>query len=79
MVSETDRYIVWPGQALGYKVGQLKLLELRRKAQEKLGERFDIRRFHDTVLDEGALPLTILDQRVNRGDAVDKLRPAKTN
>ncbi len=62
---EVDRYIAWPGQALAYDVGRLKILELRAKAQKALGPKFDIRTFHDAVLDTGALPLDILEQRVN--------------
>lgn len=61
---EVDRYIAWPGQALGYDVGRLKILELRAEAQKTLGKNFDIRTFHDEVLDSGALPLNILQQRV---------------
>ena len=63
--SETDRYISDPGQALAYKVGQLKILELREKAHKELGSRFDIRGFHDTILDAGALPLDVLEARVD--------------
>jgi len=79
VVSETDRYIVWPGQALGYKIGQLKFLELRKKAQEQLGARFDIRKFHDSLLGEGALPLTILEPRVENRAAAQGARPPKSN
>jgi uncharacterized protein (DUF885 family) len=64
--AEVDRYFVWPGQALGYKIGQLKILELREQARARLGERFDIRRFHMQVLDHGALPLPVLEQQVMR-------------
>jgi uncharacterized protein (DUF885 family) len=63
--AEVDRYVAWPGQALGYKIGQLKILELRSKAQTALGPKFDIRAFHDQVLDSGALPLDALEQRIN--------------
>ncbi len=62
--SETDRYIAIPGQALGYKIGQLKFLELRAHAQQELGARFDVRAFHDFVLGAGSLPLEVLDARV---------------
>ena len=63
--SETDRYIVWPGQALAYKIGQLKILELRERAQKELGPKFDIRGFHDEVLGAGALPLPELEKRID--------------
>jgi uncharacterized protein (DUF885 family) len=63
--AEVDRYISWPGQALSYKVGQLKILELRKQAQDQLGDKFDIRMFHDEILSGGALPLDVLDARVN--------------
>lgn len=63
--SEVDRYIAWPAQALGYKMGQLKLIELRTRSEKELGPKFDIRKFHDLVIDSGALPLDVLDKRVD--------------
>lgn len=65
VVSEVRRYIVWPGQATAYKIGMLKILELRSKAKQQLGDKFDIKGFHDTVLGGGALPLNVLEKRVN--------------
>ena len=70
--SETDRYIAWPAQALSYKLGQLKFRELRDRAQKELGPKFDIRSFHDEMLDGGTLPLDLLDARTNKWIAEQK-------
>jgi uncharacterized protein (DUF885 family) len=72
--AETDRYITWPGQALAYKTGELKILELRAKAKKQLGDRFDIRAFHDEILDGGALPLDVLEARVDGWIAAQKAK-----
>lgn len=64
--SEIERYFIWPGQATGYKVGMLKIMELRKKAESELGDKFDIRQFHDVVLMNGAVPLTVLEELVNK-------------
>jgi len=72
--SETDRYIAYPGQALAYKLGQLKILELREHAKQELGDKFDIRNFHDEILNGGALPLDVLDARVNGWIAEQKAK-----
>lgn len=66
IVSEVDRYIAWPGQALAYKIGQLKISELREKAEKQLGSRFDLRAFHDEILCDGALALDVLDKKMER-------------
>jgi uncharacterized protein (DUF885 family) len=63
--TEVDRYIAWPAQALSYKMGQMKILELRARAQKELGAKFDLRAFHDAVLDQGPLPLDLLEAKIN--------------
>src|SRR5688572_1369750 len=63
--TEINRYITWPGQALAYKIGELKIIELRRKAEKELGDKFDIRAFHDLVLSQGSVTLMILERMVN--------------
>jgi uncharacterized protein (DUF885 family) len=70
--SETDRYVAVPGQGLGYKMGQLKILELRQRAQQELGSKFDLRGFHDEVLGAGALPLDVLEERISKWTAEQK-------
>jgi uncharacterized protein (DUF885 family) len=70
--TEVDRYIAWPAQALSYKMGQMKILELRARAQKELGAKFDVRAFHDAVLDQGPLPLDLLEAKINAWIAAQK-------
>jgi uncharacterized protein (DUF885 family) len=70
--AEVNRYISWPGQALGYKLGELKIRELRARAEKALGERFDIKGFHDAVLGQGALPLDVLERQIDDWIAAEK-------
>ena len=70
--AEVNRYISWPGQALAYKMGELKIRELRTKATSELGDKFDLREFHDVVLGQGAVPLDMLEAQVNRWIAAKK-------
>jgi len=72
VTAEVDRYFVWPGQALGYKIGQLKIVALRDKARQARGDRFDIRRFHMVILDHGALPLPVLETLVDEWIAKER-------
>ncbi|MEC7433408.1 MAG: DUF885 domain-containing protein, partial [Pseudomonadota bacterium] len=66
VVSEVDRYITYPGQATSYKLGELKIKELRRRAEQALGDKFDLREFHVVVLEGGSLPLSVLDAKIDR-------------
>ena len=77
VIVEVERYIVWPGQSLAYKLGQLKFRELRARAQDSLGDRFDIRTFHDAVLEQGAVPLDLLEAHMNAWLAAQATAPAK--
>jgi uncharacterized protein (DUF885 family) len=72
--AEVNRYISWPGQALAYKLGELKIRELRTRAERTLGPKFDLRRFHDAVLSQGSVPLDVLDAQVDEWIAAEKMR-----
>ena len=71
-VSEAERYIAIPGQALAYKIGELKILELRARAEKALGDKFDIKAFHAQVLEDGSLPLSVLEAKIDRYIAANK-------
>jgi uncharacterized protein (DUF885 family) len=72
--AEVNRYISWPGQALGYKIGELKIRELRAKAERELGPKFDLRRFHDAVLGQGSVPLSVLEMQIDGWIAGERAR-----
>jgi uncharacterized protein (DUF885 family) len=76
IVREVDRYIDWPGQACGYKVGELRIRAMRARAEQALGDAFDVRAFHDAVLGAGAIPLDVLDARIDAWIAARKAQSA---
>jgi len=76
--NEVDRYISWPGQALSYKLGEIKILQLRALAEKELGDKFDVRKFHDAVLDIGSVPLPLLETHIREFVAQQKNAGAET-
>ncbi|MGK2910945.1 MAG: DUF885 family protein [Sphingobium sp.] len=72
--AEVNRYISWPGQALGYKLGEIRIRELRQKAEAALGPKFNLPRFHDAVLGQGPVPLDVLSAQIDRWIATEKIR-----
>ena len=79
VVNEIDRYIAWPGQALAYKIGQLRISALREEAARELGPAFDVRDFHDALLDTGSVPLETLEAHIRARIATQKVAKAKAN
>ena len=72
IIAEVERYMAIPGQALSYKVGQLKILALRERAEKALGDKFDLKAFHDQILTSGSLPMAVMEQKIDRWIAVTK-------
>ena len=72
VTTEIDRYISWPGQALSYKIGELTIKRLRAQAEEELGEKFDIRAFHDAILENGSVPMLVLEQQIQDFISIQK-------
>lgn len=72
IIAEVERYMAIPGQALSYKVGQLKILALRERAEKALGDKFDLKAFHDQILTSGSLPMAVMEQKIDRWIAATK-------